>query len=51
VEHDAVVELLARQRLDAFDMLGREIGAQFDNDLALARLDDQGVFGIFVFGH
>ena len=46
VEHDAVVELFARQLLDVVDMTGRQIGAHLDDDFAFGRLQDQGVFGI-----
>ena len=42
MEHDAVVELLLHQRLDLRDVLGRPIGTQTDDDLAvLGREDDR----------
>src|SRR4051794_11678685 len=34
VERYAVVKALARERLDAFDVAGREVGAQLDDDAA-----------------
>ena len=43
---DAVVEALARQLLDALDVLGGEVGAQLDDDAALGRLDDERVLRI-----
>jgi hypothetical protein len=51
VEHDAVIGAFARQFLDAADMAGREVREQFDDDLALGRLHDQGVFGILDVSH
>ena len=47
MEDDAVVEALARQLLDALDVLGREVGAQRDDDAALGRLHDERVLGVF----
>ena len=47
VEDDAVVEAFARQRLDALDVLGREIGPQRDDDLALRGVHDERVLGVF----
>ena len=42
MEHDAVVELLLHQGLDLRDVLGRPIGTQTDDDLAvLGREDDR----------
>src|SRR5262249_54806085 len=41
VEYDPVVEALAHQRLDALDMLRREIGTQLDHDVALGGLQGQ----------
>ena len=46
VEHDAVVEAFARQLLDALDVLGREVGAQRDDDAAFGGLHDEGVLGV-----
>jgi hypothetical protein len=46
MERNAVVEAFARQLLDALDVLGRQIGAQLDDDAALGRLDDEGVLRI-----
>ena len=37
VEDDAVVEAFARERLDALDVAGGEVGAQADHHAALAR--------------
>src|SRR6185312_16430205 len=34
VKDDAVIETLARQLLDARDMVGREIGSELDDDAA-----------------
>ena len=44
VEDDAVVELALHKRLDLLDVLGREIGAQLDDDLAVlcVEVDDIG---------
>ena len=47
VEHDAVVEALLHQRLDALDVLGREVGAQLDHDIALGGFQRQ----LFFVGH
>src|SRR5437879_4204162 len=44
VEHDAVVEALTNQLLDARDMARREVGPHLDGDGALRSLEDQGVF-------
>src|SRR5690606_40818779 len=38
VEHDAVIEALACQLLDARDMIGRAVGAHLDDDAALRRI-------------
>ena len=35
MEHDAVIELALHQRLDLLDVLGREIGPQADDDVAV----------------
>src|SRR5690606_5228913 len=51
VEHDAVIEALACQLLDARDMIGREVGAHLDDDAALRRIHDQRVFGVLDLGH
>jgi hypothetical protein len=46
VEGEAVVELLARQFLDARDVLGRQIRAQLDFDTARLQLHVEGVFQV-----
>ena len=51
MEDDAVIEALARQLLDALDVLGREIGPQGDHDFALRGVHDQRVLGVFDGGH
>ena len=51
VEHDAVIGAFARQFLDARDMAGRQIGQQFDDDIALGRLHDQRVLAVLDLGH
>ena len=47
MEHDAVVELLLHQRLDLRDVLGRPVGAQADDDLAVLGRQDDRIGGIF----
>ncbi len=51
MEHDAVVEALARELLDARHVAGCQVGAKRDHDAALRRLDDQGVLGICDVSH
>jgi len=46
VELDAVVKALPGQRLEALDMVWREVGAKGDDDLALGGFQDKRVFGI-----
>ena len=46
MEHHAVIEALARQFLDALDMIGRQVGAQRDRHRAVLEIEDQGIFGI-----
>jgi hypothetical protein len=43
VKDDAVVELLADQRLDLLDVVGREVRTQLDDRLAVLGLEDEGV--------
>ncbi|MET4761001.1 hypothetical protein ABH970_001373 [Bradyrhizobium ottawaense] len=43
MERHVVVIALARELLDALGMLGRDIGAQLDDDAALGGVDDDGV--------
>src|SRR5262245_41632590 len=45
VEYDAVVEALTREFLDAYDMIGGEVGPHRDRNAALGRFDDERVFG------
>src|SRR5262249_11358186 len=51
VEDNAVVEALARQRLDALDVLGRQVRAQGDDHIALGRVHDECVLWVFDGGH
>ena len=44
MEHDAVVEPVARQLLDALDMVGREIGPQLDDDAAAVEIEMELIF-------
>ena len=44
MERHDVVKTLAGQLLQALDVVGREIGAQRDDDHAGGGLEDQGVF-------
>src|SRR5262249_20953608 len=44
MEHDPVVETLAREFLDARDMAGREIGAQRNDHGPRLQIHDDGVF-------
>ena len=46
VERHVVVELLARQRLEALGVLGREVGAQLDDDAAVLGVDQERVLRI-----
>ena len=46
VKHDAVVETLVRQLADAADMLGRQVGAQRDDDVAVVQRQGQRLKGI-----
>jgi hypothetical protein len=46
VERHVVIILVARELLDAFGMLGREVGPQLENDAAHIGIDDDGVLGI-----
>src|SRR6185312_14436870 len=46
VEFQRVIEAGANQLLDASDMIGREIRAQFDGDAALGRIEIERVFEI-----
>ena len=43
MERHVVVEALARQLLDAFGMLRRQVRAQLEDDTALRGVDDNGV--------
>ena len=45
VKYDAVVELHLHEFLDLRDMLGCEIGAQANDDVAVSQLEDHGVIG------
>ena len=47
VEHDAVVEAFVDERLDALDVLRREVGPQLDHDVALGGFERQ----LFSVGH
>ena len=46
MEDDAVVELALHQRLDLRDVLGRQIGPEADDDLAVLGGEDQRVLGV-----
>ena len=43
MEDDAVVELVLHELLDLRDVLGRKIGAQLDDDVAVPELQDHRV--------
>src|SRR3546814_4126456 len=45
MEHDAVIEALPRQFLDAGDMLRRQVRAKLDHDTAGLQVHVEGVFG------
>src|SRR6476659_883149 len=45
VEHDAVIEALTRELLDALDVVRREVGAQLHGDRPARRLDNQCILG------
>ena len=46
MEDEPVVELALHQRLDLGDVLGREIGPQLDDDLAVLGRQDQRVLRV-----
>ena len=46
MERNAVIKALAGEGLDALHMAGSEIGAEFDDDLALGGFEHECVFGI-----
>jgi len=46
VKDNAVVEAPARERLDALDMAGREIGPERDHDAALGGLEDERILRV-----
>ena len=43
MEHDAVVEALARELLHPLDMLRREVGAEQDGDAAVLEVEQQDI--------
>ena len=47
MEDDAVIKALRRERLDLLDMLGGQVGAKGDGDLAAFQLHHQRVFRVW----
>ena len=45
VKHDAVVEMAGDERLDLLDVLGRDVGQQLDDDVAVLGLQIESVGG------
>ena len=47
MEHNAVVELALHQRLDLRDVLGRPVGPQTDDNLAVLGRENDRIVGVF----
>ena len=50
MERHVVVEAVARELLEAFGMLGRQVGPQLDDDAALGGVDDDRILLVQIGG-
>ena len=46
MKDDSVVKTFARETLDALDMLGRQVGAQFDHHAAILQFEVEDILQI-----